>query len=123
MCPIYDKPFHKKNEKKGCTLTSGCRLKLKIMTDQPTDRPSDGHMRAHWEVSLPTIGMGYIQGYILCKILGEGGKWCRGKMKNEAVRNKMKKRKKGKEKEEKEKGESDFFANIWHTSVDHCILT
>ena len=39
------------------------------------------------------------------------------------VRNKMKKRKKGKEKEEKEKGESDFFVNIWHTSVDHCILT
>ena len=47
-------------------------------------------------------------------------------MKNEAVRNKMKKKEKGereKEKEEKEKGESDFFVNIWHTSVDHCILT
>ena len=23
----------------------------------------------------------------------------------------------------KEKGESDFFGNIWHTSVDHCTLT
>ena len=43
----------------------------------------------------------------------------RKKMKNEAVRNKMKK----KEKEEKEKGESDFFVNIWHTFVDNCILT
>ena len=34
------------------------------------------------------------------------------------------KRKKGKGKrgtEEKEKG-SDFFVNIWHTSVDNCIL-
>ena len=41
------------------------------------------------------------------------------KIKNEAVRNKMKK----KEKEEEEKGESDFFVNIWHTSVDPCILT
>ena len=29
--------------------------------------------------------------------------------------------KRGKEKEEK--GESDLFVNIWHTSVDHCILT
>ena len=31
--------------------------------------------------------------------------------------------KRGKEKEEKEKGESDFFVNIMHTSVDHRILT
>ena len=54
-------------------------------------------------------------------------KWCRGKkMKNEAVRNKMKKREKGKkekeergkEKEEKEKREKYFFVNIWHTSID-----
>ena len=65
------------------------------------------------------------QGYrgIYCaKYYGQGGweKMVLGKkMKNEAVRNKMKK----KEKEEKEKGESDFFVNIWHTSVDHCILT
>ena len=45
-------------------------------------------------------------------------------MKNEAVRNKIKKKeKRGKEKEEKEKGQSDFFVNIWHTSVDHCTLT
>ena len=47
------------------------------------------------------------------------------KMKNEAVRNKMKKKEKwerGKEKEEKEKGERYFFVNIWHTSIDHCIL-
>ena len=44
-------------------------------------------------------------------------------MKNEAVRNKMKlEGKRGKEREEKEKGQSDFFVNIWHTSVDHCIL-
>ena len=35
---------------------------------------------------------------------------------------KLKRSKKGKEKEEKEKGESDFFVNIWHTSVDQCIL-
>ena len=44
---------------------------------------------------------------------------------NEAVRNKMKKKEKGergKEKEEKEKGERYFFVNIWHTSIDHCIL-
>ena len=73
-----------------------------------------------------------MQGYILCKILWPGGgEWCRGKkMKNEAVRNKMKKKEKGKkekgergkEKEEKEKGERYFFVNIWHTSIDHCIL-
>ena len=45
-------------------------------------------------------------------------------MKNEAVRNKIKKKeKRGKEKEEKEKGQSDFLVNIWHTSVDNCILT
>ena len=46
-------------------------------------------------------------------------------MQNEAVRNKMKKREKGKkEKGErgKEKGEKYFFVNIWHTSIDHCIL-
>ena len=62
---------------------------------------------------------------------GGGKKWCRGKkMKNEAVRNKMKKKEKGKkekgergkEKEEKEKGKRYFFVNIWHTSIDHCIL-
>ena len=41
------------------------------------------------------------------------------KLKNEAVGNKMKK----KEKEAKKKGESDFFVNIMHTSVDHCIST
>ena len=51
--------------------------------------------------------------------MARGGMVPGKKMKNEAVRNKMKK----KEKEEKEKGESDFFVNIWHTSVDHCILT
>ena len=56
-------------------------------------------------------------------------------MKNEAVRKKREKgeRKKGKEKRGKEKGERKkkkrkrgrviFFVNIWHTSVDHCILT
>ena len=51
--------------------------------------------------------------------MARGGEWCEKKMKNEAMRNKMK----NKEKEEKEKGESDFFCNIWHTSDDHCILT
>ena len=52
--------------------------------------------------------------------MARGGEWCQKKeKKNEAVRNKMKK----KEKEEEEKGESDFFVNIWHTSVDPCILT
>ena len=67
-----------------------------------------------------------MQGYILCKILWPGGGNGAGgkKMKNEAVGNKMKKEgERGKEKEEKEKGESDFFVNIWHTSVDHCTLT
>ena len=51
--------------------------------------------------------------YILQNTMARGGgiKWCRGKMKNEAVRKKKKKgaRKRGKEKEKKEKGESDFF--------------
>ena len=61
---------------------------------------------------------GYSRG--MCKILWPGGGMVPGKkMKNEAVRNKMKK----KEKEEKGKGESDFFVNIMHTSVDHRILT
>ena len=75
------------------------------------------------------------RGIYCAKYYGQGGgEWCRGKkMKNEAVGNKMKKKEKkeakkgkgksGKEKEEKEKGESDFFVNIWHTSVDHHILS
>ena len=58
--------------------------------------------------------------------MARGGEMVPGKkMKNEAVRNKMKKKEKGergKEKEEKEKGERYFFVNIWHTSIDHCIL-
>ena len=50
------------------------------------------------------------------------------KMKNEAVRNKMKKkekedRKKGKGKRRKGKGGVFFFVNIWHTFVDNCIIT
>ena len=45
-----------------------------------------------------------------------GGNGAREKMKNEALRNKMKKEKKGKRKnQEKKKGEIDFFVNIWHT--------
>ena len=44
-------------------------------------------------------------------------------MKNGSGEQNEKEVKGGKEKEEKEKGESDFFVNIWHTSVDHCILT
>ena len=39
------------------------------------------------------------------------------KMKNEAVGNKMKKKEGGERKKKKRK------LNIWHTSVDHCILT
>ena len=35
---------------------------------------------------------------------------------------KREKGERGKEKEEKEKGERYFFVNIWHTSIDHCIL-
>ena len=58
--------------------------------------------------------------------MARGGEMVPGKkMKNEAVGNKRKKKgkgKRGKEKEEKEKGERDFFVNIMHTSVDHCIL-
>ena len=42
---------------------------------------------------------------------------------NRRGKEKEEKEKEEKEKEEKEKGESDFFVNIWHTSVDHCILT
>ena len=69
--------------------------------------------------------------YILQNTMARGGEMVPGKkMKNEAVRNKMKKKEKGKkekgergkEKEEKEKGEKYFFVNIWHTSIDHCIL-
>ena len=46
------------------------------------------------------------------------------KMKNEAVGNKMKKKEKGERKKKKRKrGRLIFFLNIWHTSVDHCILT
>ena len=56
--------------------------------------------------------------YILQKTMARVGNGAGKKMKNEAMRNKMKK----KEKEEKEKGKSEFFY-IWHTSVDHCILT
>ena len=50
-------------------------------------------------------------------------------MKNEAVRKKKEKgkgkreKKKGKARRGKEKGESYFFVNIMHTSVDHRILT
>ena len=45
-----------------------------------------------------------------------GGNGAGEKMKNEALRNKMKKEKKGKRKnQEKKKGEIDFFVNIWHT--------
>ena len=63
--------------------------------------------------------------YIVQNTIARKGEMVPGKkMKNEAVGNKMKKKeKRGKEKEEKEKGESDFFVNIMHTSVDHCILT
>ena len=62
--------------------------------------------------------------YILQNTMARGGNGAGEKMKNEAVRNKMKKKeKRGKEKEEKEKGEREFFVNIWHNSVDHCILT
>ena len=67
----------------------------------------------------------YIQGYILCKILWpRGGGMVSGKkMKNEAVRNKMKKKEKGKRKKKKRKrGSVIFFVNIMHTSVDHRIL-
>ena len=46
------------------------------------------------------------------------------KMKNEAVRNKMKEKEKGKRKKKKRKrGSVIFFVNIMHTSVDHRILT
>ena len=46
------------------------------------------------------------------------------KMKNEAVGNKMKKKEKGERKKKKRKrGRLIFFLIIWHTSVDHCILT
>ena len=64
------------------------------------------------------------RGIYYAKYYGQGGEMVPGKkMKNEAVRNKMKKKEKGKkEKEEKEKGERYFFVNIWHTSIDHCIL-
>ena len=44
-------------------------------------------------------------------------------MKNGSGEQNEKEGKGGKEKEEKEKGESDFFVNIWHTFVDHCIST
>ena len=50
------------------------------------------------------------------------------KMKNEAVRNKMKKKEKGKKekgerkKKKRKRGRDIFFVNIWHTSIDHCIL-
>ena len=50
--------------------------------------------------------------------MARGGNGAGGKMKKEAVGNKMKK----KEKEEKEKGKRYFFVNICHTSIDHCIL-
>ena len=57
-----------------------------------------------------------------------GGEMVPGKkMKNEAVGNKMKKKEKSKKGERKKKkrkrGRLIFFLNIWHTSVDHCILT
>ena len=58
------------------------------------------------------------RGIYFAKYYGKGGgKWCRGKMKNEAVR------KKGKENEEKNRESDFFFVNIWHTFVDNCILT
>ena len=74
-------------------------------------------------------------GYILCKILwpGGGGEMVPGKkMKRGSGEQNEKEgkreRKKGKEKGERKKkkrkrGRVIFFVNIWHTSVDHCILT
>ena len=54
-----------------------------------------------------------------------GGEMVPGKnLKNEAVGNKMKKKEGGERKKKKRKrGRLMFFLNIWHTSVDHCILT
>ena len=55
--------------------------------------------------------------------MARGGEMVPGK-KNEAVRNKMKKKEKEERKTKKRKrGRVNFFVNIWHTSVDHCILT
>ena len=45
----------------------------------------------------------------------------RKKIKNEAVRNKMKKKEKG-ERKKKKRG-SDFLVDIWHSFVDNCVLT
>ena len=60
---------------------------------------------------------------------GGGKKMVPGKkMKNEAVRNKMKKKEKGKKekgerkKKKRKRGRDIFFVNIWHTSINHCIL-
>ena len=67
------------------------------------------------------IYIGSRQGYILCKIQWLGGReWCREKNEKWGSEEQNEKEgKRGKKKEEKEKGESDFFGNIWHTSVDH----
>ena len=49
-------------------------------------------------------------------------KWGSKEQNERGKREKKEKGERGKEKEEKEKGEKYFFVNIWHTSIDHCIL-
>ena len=67
------------------------------------------------------------RGIYCAKYYGQGGEKMvpgKKKMKNEAVGNKMKKKEKGeRKKKERKRGRVIFFVNIWHTSVDHCILS
>ena len=49
-------------------------------------------------------------------------KWGSEEQNEKKEKGKKEKGERGKEKEEKEKGKRYFFVNIWHTSIDHCIL-